>query len=197
MCVYLYDMSSNSKWCPKCQTTKATDEFHACKKNKDGKQSYCKDCRRPITNAYVKNLYHTDEGYRERSRTYQRKRRIKNRKLLNTYFRDLRAANPNYRIANSLRSRTSHALKGAIKSDSTAKLLGCSMDEFRHHLESLWKPKMSWANYGKKGWHIDHKIPCARFDLTKETEQLKCFHYTNLQPLWESENIAKGDKLLL
>ena len=51
---------------------------------------------------------------------------------------------------------------------------------------------MSWDNYGE--WEIDHIRPCASFDLTDVGEQLKCFHYTNLQPLWMIDNIIKKDK---
>ena len=50
---------------------------------------------------------------------------------------------------------------------------------------------MTWDNYGGY-WHIDHIIPCCRFDLTKEEEQLKCFHYTNLQPLFAVTQIIDG-----
>jgi hypothetical protein len=51
---------------------------------------------------------------------------------------------------------------------------------------------MNWENQGE--WHIDHILPCASFDLTKEEEQRKCFHYTNLQPLWAKDNMIKGSK---
>lgn len=51
---------------------------------------------------------------------------------------------------------------------------------------------MSWENYGK--WHIDHIKPCSKFDLTVKEEQYKCFHYSNLQPLWGPENSAKGNR---
>lgn len=77
------------------------------------------------------------------------------------------------------------------------------------YLESKFLPNMSWANYGKNGWHIDHIIPCSKFDLLSPNEQLKCFHYTNLQPLWATTEIAekhgnfnsignknKGDKII-
>ena len=54
---------------------------------------------------------------------------------------------------------------------------------------------MTWKNHGLKGWHIDHIIPCAAFDLTKEEEQKKCFHYSNLQPLWWIDNLKKSNKM--
>lgn len=49
---------------------------------------------------------------------------------------------------------------------------------------------MSWDNYGD--WHIDHRKPCSLFDLSKKSEQLKCFNYTNLQPLWAIDNLRKS-----
>ena len=80
------------------------------------------------------------------------------------------------------------------KCDSTMKLLGCSIQDVRHHLEKQFAVNMSWDNHGFSGWHIDHIKPCASFDLTKEDEQRKCFHYTNLQPLWAKENLQKGKR---
>ena len=54
---------------------------------------------------------------------------------------------------------------------------------------------MSWNNYGFDTWHIDHIIPCDKFDLTDPKQQEQCFHYTNLQPLWAIENWQKANKL--
>ena len=104
--------------------------------------------------------------------------------------------NPSARILKSLRCRLLKALdwQSSSKSASTMTLLGCSVDEFRKHLESLWKPGMNWDNYGLYGWHIDHIRPCASFDLTKPEQQKKCFHWTNLQPLWAKINLEKGSK---
>ena len=42
---------------------------------------------------------------------------------------------------------------------------------------------MSWSNYGVHGWHIDHTIPCSKFNL-KNLMSKKCFNYQNFQPLW-------------
>ena len=61
-------------------------------------------------------------------------------------------------------------------------------------MESKFTEGMSWENQGKNGWHIDHKKPCSKFDLSKPEEQKKCFHFTNLQPLWWEDNLKKSDK---
>lgn len=55
--------------------------------------------------------------------------------------------------------------------------------------------EMNWNNHGEV-WEIDHIIPCSNFDLTKEEEQKKCFHYLNTQPLTFEENRSKSDKII-
>jgi hypothetical protein len=52
---------------------------------------------------------------------------------------------------------------------------------------------MSWDNYGigKRKWSIDHIIIINSFNLTKEEEKKKAFHYSNIQPLWNELNSAK------
>lgn len=81
------------------------------------------------------------------------------------------------------------------KGSRTLLLLGCSIQHLREHFQSKFQPGMSWQNMGRHGWHIDHIRPCSSFDLSKLEEQMKCFHWTNLQPLWERENIQKSNKL--
>jgi len=100
-----------------------------------------------------------------------------------------------FRLEFILRRRISLALRGFNKSKNTIKLLGVPNIEFlKNYLESKFKPGMSWEKRGLI--HIDHIIPCASFDLTDPKQQAKCFHYTNLQPLWAHENLSKGAKLL-
>jgi len=50
---------------------------------------------------------------------------------------------------------------------------------------------MTWKNYGRNGWHIDHIIPVSKFDLTCDAHVRACFHHSNMQPLWEADNIRK------
>jgi hypothetical protein len=47
---------------------------------------------------------------------------------------------------------------------------------------------------GENKWHIDHRKPCASFDLTNEDEMRMCFHYTNLQPPMQKRNLSKSAK---
>jgi hypothetical protein len=103
-----------------------------------------------------------------------------------------------FRITNILRKRIGEVLKNqkTIKSAKTLELLGCSLQEFKGHLHKQFKEGMTWDNYGLYGWHIDHILPCASFDLTDIEQQKKCFHYTNLQPLWAKENLSKGKKII-
>jgi len=97
-----------------------------------------------------------------------------------------------YRLKCNLRTRIWFALfrSGSKKISKTEELLGCNIDFLKQYIENLWEINMSWKTYGKNGWHIDHIIPCSAFDLTKGEEQKKCFHYTNLQPLWATTKIA-------
>ena len=44
---------------------------------------------------------------------------------------------------------------------------------------------------------IDHIIPVSVFNLVLESDQLKCFHYSNLQPLWAKENKEKATNIQL
>ena len=88
------------------------------------------------------------------------------------------------RIHSALRDRSTYKL------DETISLLGCSIEKAKQHIEQQFIKGMSWANYGK--WHIDHIRPCASFDLTNEEQQKQCFNYTNLQPLWATDNLKKS-----
>lgn len=103
-----------------------------------------------------------------------------------------RSKSVNFRLAGNLRARIRMAMKHGDRCESSVKLLGCSIHRLKVWLESLFKPGMTWDNYGPTGWHIDHKRPCASFNLRLKKDRAGCFHYTNLQPLWATENIKKG-----
>lgn len=105
------------------------------------------------------------------------------------YFKEWRTAIASRRIAHSLRTR----LRKAVKTGSAIKNLGCTTSELVAHLEKQFSVNMMWDNYGQ--WHIDHIKPLSSFDLTVPKQLAEACHYSNLQPLWGSENISKGKKL--
>ena len=120
--------------------------------------------------------------------------RLNNKDEIRKRKKEKRNKNPSIRLIINLRRRILLALKGKNKSANAMILLGVNnVEKVWIHLEKSFKPGMTRKNHGK--WHIDHIKPCASFDLTKPEEQAKCFHYTNLQPLWASENLAKGSKI--
>lgn len=121
---------------------------------------------------------------------YKRNWAKKNRKKINARMRRFIKENINYRLSAYLRNRLNKVLKDNIKSASVTKLIGCSLEELKRHLESQFKPGMNWNNYGE--WHIDHKVACCKFDLSKPEEQKRCFGFQNLQPLWAKENLSKN-----
>ena len=127
------------------------------------------------------------------SELQSRKRQWRNRKVLAAH-KERAARDPAYRMRCNLGSRLSEAVrvKGAWKVFGTIRLTGCTLTQLRAHLESLFTEGMTWKNYGE--WHIDHIRPCASFDLLDPEEQRKCFHYTNLRPLWATDNQKKGSR---
>ncbi len=133
----------------------------------------------------------------EKAKKYREKPENKirtNKRMHLKYHTDI-----NFKIRQNISNRILKALKENWKSGSTLALLGCTIKELKQHLQSQFTEGMSWDNHGlgnnnKKEWHIDHIKPCASFDLSKESEQLKCFNFKNLQPLWAVDNIKKGSK---
>lgn len=122
----------------------------------------------------------------------------KNKQRINERITNKKKTNNEFLCACRLRSYLSFTLKKAhaFKSEHTVTLLGCSFKQFVKHIESQFTQGMSWDNYGKtdSNWSLDHICPCAAFDLTDFNEQKKCFHYTNLQPLWNIDNWSKNSK---
>jgi len=105
----------------------------------------------------------------------------------------------NFRVCLLIRNRLVHAIKNAkqqksFKTGKLENLIGCSIEHLKQYIESKFFPHMTWDNHSLFGWHIDHIISCDKFDLTNEEERKKCFHYTNLQPLWAKDNLCKSNK---
>ena len=165
------------KKCGRCHVDKEIIGFGVDNKRKDKHNPICKMCL---------------EINRD-SEDFKFTRRIREQK-----YKQL-PRTPRQKINSSVRRRLKHALhwKKNVNKAKTVELIGCSVNELRCHLESKFQTGMSWENYGfgDDKWHIDHIIPCKNFNLFEISEQKKCFHYSNLQPLWQKDNLSKGCKL--
>jgi hypothetical protein len=164
------------------------------------KDSKCSDCRmlkRPkeIVHARYKRRY-DERGGREKAKAKRQTQEYKDHH--NEYLRMKAETDPKFKITKSLRQRLTCFIKGET---GKMKYVQMAVEIFMKWLELHFKKGMSWSNYGKKGWHIDHVIPCASFEFTKEEydediKKYKCFGWFNCMPLWAEENISKGDKII-
>jgi hypothetical protein len=163
----------------------------------------------------VMECYYTNEEYKqqhlestrnwhktnpEKVRNYRESTREKRKQRRREYEKKKLEENFEYRVMHNMRCFLRNKLKRHFKRGgapykkalTTSALVGCNAEELANHLRKLYKPGMTDDNHGD--WHIDHIIPCAAFDLTDTEQAKKCFHFTNLQPLWAHENLSKSDK---
>lgn len=164
---------------------------------KEKRREYAKEYRRK-NKEKILNYEHNRRPKHTKSQR-NKKYWIENKEQLLDYHRKYQKErsliDPEYALKCRLRSRLYKSLKGLTKSFSSVDAVGCSILNLRKHIESLWDTDMSWDNYGE--WHIDHIKPCNSLDLSKPHEIQKCFHYSNLQPLWAKDNLIKSDKILV
>jgi hypothetical protein len=167
------------------------------KRYKDGSTAVCE--RWVSLETYQKELAYKREHNRayyqrnkERLVPYHAQWKKDNPKKFAKHRRTYKRKNPHVRIGNSLRRRVSRLLGASQSRGRYRKLIGCSPQDLMLSLECRFEPGMTWQNYGS-AWHIDHILPLSSYDLTDPTQQREAFHYTNLQPLWASANMAKGD----
>ena len=136
------------------------------------------------------------------SRTYAREYRANHKDQRRVICRCANARmklSPLRLMRTRIRGRLSKAIKlharGISIKGSKLRYLGCSAQDACDYLEQQFKKGMTWSNYGRRGWNIDHVIPVSAFDLANEEQRKKAFHYTNLQPLWEIDNMRKNDTM--
>jgi hypothetical protein len=187
-----------SRKCKAYNTTKKIEDFPKNENCLNGRERKCSRC------VYEQNKRNGSLAPTDASREYERNRRKSHGRAYkdkeNAWRREYTKKNPNFELALTLRARVRGAFKAInwTKKGSSVELLGTSVENARKYIESLWLPGMSWENhgFGDDKWHIDHVVPVTAHDLTKEDEQLRCFHYTNLQPLWQKDNLQKSNKIL-
>lgn len=181
--------STTTKYCTFCEKDHPlTREYWLFKTTANGTPTY--RCRKRDLDTYhwwcEANKERRDKRLAE---WYQENKAAKTAKRRKYYKTNL-----NFRVAAVLRARLVDALNNDTKAGSAVRDLGCSIQEFKQHIESLWLPGMTWDNWSKDGWHIDHIEPISKFDLSDPEQLKKACHYTNMQPLWAKDNLSKGNR---
>jgi hypothetical protein len=163
-----------------------TEKHHTLFANHGKQKPYeCKACRNK-RDFDKRNL--DRDAYNKNKREVYQKTKDKINETRRKTLQRRRNEDPKYRAMMALHCRLYMAVKE--KTGKTMELTGCSKEELTTFLEAEFTEGMTWENYGT--WHIDHIRPCASFNLEDPGEQKRCFHWTNLQPLWAIDNIRKG-----
>lgn len=172
------------KTCNRCLENKNLSDFAMTSNIQyvDGHINTCKVC----TNKRCKEL--------RQSKAQPKKEKVKLTACKNLYAKQ-RRKNPSIKLAMGTRNLIYHSFKRAIKgtykkSDKTENIIGCSISFFIDHLQLNFKDGMTLDNYGQ--WHIDHIKPLALAKTENDIYILN--HYSNLQPLWATDNLKKGAK---
>lgn len=151
----------------------------------------CTECKR----TKAADMFHKDSGLKTGLSCYCK---ACDGKLKSIRHRKQMEEDVEYRMLQTLKKRTRKEI--TVESNRWISLLGCSTADFVQHLQGLFHKGMSWINYGKSskaGCYVYHDLPCKMFALDIPAEQHRCFHFTNQQPMWSKDNLAKGSKVSL
>ena len=181
------------KICKKCNNLLNLENFTKENKSKDGYRTMCKNCvkeynlqwqldnpnyKKEYTNKNLERIKKVNKEYYENNKPlikvkkqiYFTENKEKINKTRRKYYDEILKNNDLFKASQAIRDsiRKRFKSKNFIKIQKTYEILGCSFEEFKQHLESLWEPWMNWDNYGNpkdglvepnKTWDIDHIIP--------------------------------------
>ena len=154
-------------------------------KNKSKIKQYAKQ--------YYKNYYNQNKDkIVKRAVDWYNNNKDRAHERINLYLCKKRNSDKIFRLTDNIRSLIGGSFKnhGFKKNSKTMQILGCTIQEFKLHIESQFKEGMSWDN--RSEWHIDHIMPLSM--AKTEDEIIRLNHYKNLRPLWAHENLSKSNK---
>lgn len=213
--------TDDSKICVSCKILKHNEDFHKagngrlqskCKEcmAQYKKERYWKDHANQLekhskSRTKPENILQR-KGYYEKNKNEYRERHLKymqdetkrkhkkeaSQKRHNKRYR----TDPEYNILIKIRARIRTELNrkrnGKLKNKTTLAYLGCSYEFLKSHIESLFTDGMTWDKVLSGEIHLDHIRPCSSFQLTDPEQQMACFNWKNLQPLWWEDNLRKS-----
>lgn len=144
--------------------------------------------RRRVRESYRKNIDKSRQTARERAKA----KRLLDPEKARQRARERMENDPLFAFKRRSRQliRSSLNRNGFRKASKTEAMLGCSLAQFRSHIEKQFHSGMSWENSNL--WEIDHIVPMSAASDQEEAVLLNRF--TNLRPLWRLENRSKHAK---
>jgi hypothetical protein len=174
--------------CKICQKKK----YH--EPNRERLNEYQKRYRSENRDKYLESKSKSKIKNKENIREYFLKNKDSIYKRINIWRKNKIENDEMYKIKDSIRKTISSAFRrmSQNKESKFSDIIGCSIDDFKSHIENQFRDGMNWDNYGYRGWHFDHIIPTCSANSYEELLALN--HYTNIQPLWSHENFKKSGK---
>ena len=138
------------KVCKVCKVSLPLKDFH---KNGNGHRPRCKSCRKPETKARYDSA--DKDLLKKYSREYRRNNLEERRSKWNDWHNNRISNDPLYKLKHNTASLIKHALGKCKGGEKTESILGCTVEEFKSHIESQFCSWMSWENKGLyNGQHI-------------------------------------------
>ena len=198
------------KTCSRCGESKpeTAEHFTRRKRSKNGLSRWCKPCEAAYarewraknpekSSAAARSRYAKDpDKHKGHGRRYNERHPERRLQIMRNYRAKKGEA---FRLRNNLGAYLSTTLRkaGMPKNRSSwEEILGYTADDLIRHVERQFTKGMTWENYGE--WHLDHITPVVSFsyESVNDPEFLACWSLANLRPMWASENISKGGKIV-
>lgn len=193
----------------KCCSDKCKQEYKKLKYNNDENKR----------NKNKERCKHWRETHKEQRKSYSKKYYQENKEIVAERFKKWVEKNKEYRKEYTKR-RTQERYKTDIdfktkiwcrkqllrcisntqfKNKHSFEILGYTPNQLKQRLESQFKSDMDWSNHGTL-WQIDHKKPLSLFKFELSNGEID-YHQVflanclaNLQPMYTTENLSKGNK---
>lgn len=195
----------------RCKECSLNDKKEYYEKNKDKVKEKVKEYRENNLDKVKKNVKEHYKKNRETLLEYKKnyhkenkehlselnlKYREDNKESINEckrkYISNKRKTDSLFKLKENISKLINQSLKnkGFKKEYRSEEVLGCTIQEFKDYIEDRFLEGMFWENHGE--WHLDHKTPVSWGKSENEIYELN--HYTNFQPLWEKDNLSKGNR---
>lgn len=179
-----FPWKSRVRYCTECLLER---QRNRCRNYKARNREKISDYNKTYKSDHKEEISDYNKAYDKAHRTEIQRRQT-------AYQRNRSKVDPKFKISGALRNRLRRFINTEYKSANFTQLLGCTYEDLMLWLEFQFESDMNLNNHGEL-WHYDHVIPCSLFNQSDSYEQEKCWHWTNIKPMYKSDNMSKQNKL--